>query len=62
MREIGQDTANDMGDDPEFSLDNCAYDLADCALYDSEIMAYCKKRWPGKDRWLLKEIIADYIV
>jgi hypothetical protein len=58
MLEIGQDT---LSDNPGMDIQDCAVDLADCALYDPEILKFCKKEWPGESREGLKYIVADYI-
>lgn len=43
----------DMGDD------SVAYDMAGCLLEDPDNLAAAKALWPGKDRDLLQEMIAD---
>lgn len=61
MKAIGADCKADNADDPEWSLENCAYDLAECALHDPEILKYCQKNWPEVPRAELKYVIGDSI-
>lgn len=58
MREIGQET---LDDNPDMDIQDCAYDLAACALCNPEVLAFAQKEFRTKDMQLLTEIVADYI-
>lgn len=46
-----------------FEIEQCAGDLADCQVYDEDVMRFVRKTFPwAKSRLQLKELLADYIV
>lgn len=54
-----------IADNPEGSIEDAAYDIADCLLYDPRIYASVKRHLKefhdDVDRWQMKEILADYV-
>jgi len=54
-----------IADNPEGSIEDAAYDIADCLLYDPRIYASVKRHLKefhnNVDRWQMKEILADYV-
>ena len=58
LRKAGNDAREDFGEDLP---DEVAYEMANCLLEDKELLKAAQKQWPGKNRQILQEIIADYI-
>lgn len=55
---VREDTLADM---PDMAICDCAYDLADCLLMDPAVMKFAQKEWPGVEKRVLREIVADHI-
>lgn len=57
-REAGNDMRADMGCEID---DTMAYEMANCLLEDPAVLKAAKKMFPGKNRDILQEILADRI-